>query len=53
MVSISNEYNHCSTRPPFSLVCPNVISLAGELLSTDGVVHQITYSFGYFLFIIG
>jgi len=27
-----------------------MLSLIGELPLTDGVVHQITYNFGYFLF---
>jgi hypothetical protein len=31
------------------LVCPDVLSLVGELLSADGVVHRITYCFSYFL----
>jgi len=42
----------CSTRSPFYLVCPDVLSLIGELLFQKmGVVHRITYSFSFFLLI--
>jgi hypothetical protein len=33
---------------PLYLVCPDVLSLVGELLSGDGAVHRIKYSFIFF-----
>ena len=36
----------------FTLFFPDLLSPVGELLSVDGVVHRITYSFSYFLFLL-
>jgi len=35
-----------------SLACPEVLSLVGDFFREMGVVHQITYIYGYFLFLL-
>jgi hypothetical protein len=47
-VGVQRFVEHMLHDHPLYLVCPDMLILVRELLSADGVVRRITYSFRYY-----